>query len=72
VKTFLLTCWFIWLERNKIIFELHTLYIQVVVHKIMGMMKNSDGLGPRKGKSLRITEALVYALPIVGWFDGVA
>jgi hypothetical protein len=67
-----LACWFIWLERNKFIFELRTPSIQAVVLKIQGMLENSVGLGPRKGKSLRIQKTHVYALPTVGWFDGAA
>jgi hypothetical protein len=34
------------------------------------MLENSDGLGSRKGKCLRILKTPCYTLPTVGWFDG--
>jgi ribonuclease HI len=65
-----LACWFIWLERNKFIFESRIPSIQAVVLKIRGMLENSVGLGPRKGKSLRIKKTHVVTLASAGWFDG--
>jgi hypothetical protein len=67
-----LAYWFIWLEMNKFIFELCAPSIQATVLKILGMMENSVDLGPWKWKSLRILKTHVYALPFVGWFDGVS
>jgi hypothetical protein len=67
-----LTCWFIWLERNKKIFKNGTPSIQAVVYKILGMLEISTSLGPQKGKCLRILKTPCYALPTVVWFDGAA
>jgi ribonuclease HI len=65
-----LACWFIWLERNKCIFESRIPSTQGVALKIRGILENLFGLRPRKGKSPRIKKTPAITLASVAWFDG--
>jgi hypothetical protein len=58
------------MEINKFMFESRIPSIQGVFIKSRGMLENSFGLGPQKGKSNRIKKTHVVTLASVGLFDG--
>jgi ribonuclease HI len=65
-----LACWYIWLERNKCLFESRIPSIQGVAIKIRGMVENSFAQCPRKRKSTRIKKTPDFTLASICWFDG--
>jgi hypothetical protein len=63
-----LACWFIWLERNKKIFDNGTPSIHSVVFKSLGKLDSQ--LGTRKVSCHKNFKIPCHVLPTVGWFDG--
>jgi ribonuclease HI len=67
-----LACWYIWLERNKCIFESRTPTVQGVGFKIRGMVENSSAQCLQKCKCKRIKKSPDINLTSICWFDGAA
>jgi hypothetical protein len=63
-----LVCWYVWLERNKRIFEDRNPSIFSVVYKILGNLANLTVF--QKKAIPRNVHIPRYFIPTVGWFDG--
>jgi hypothetical protein len=63
-----MVCWFVWLERNKKIFEHGNPTIHSVVIKSLG--KVDRHISSQKVYIPRNIQLPSQALPTVGWFDG--
>jgi len=63
-------CWFIWLERNKTIFESGTPSIQKMVYQSLGAVGRS-----KKKEKVQFSRTSSFVIPeqkIIGWFDEIA
>jgi hypothetical protein len=63
-----LVCWFVWLERNKKVFENGNPSVSAVVYKTLGIVANSTT--PTKVAIQKKVKIHLQGGTPAGWFDG--
>jgi ribonuclease HI len=64
--------WFIWLARNKLIFDNKSPTINFVAYKSLGLHQNWKDIHPIKGKTKTLISPFIAEDISTGWFDGAA